>query len=82
MSYFDNLIIGKLLKNRINHEILTIHIHKAVCEIIRTKTNFVGNQINWPTLKNLKSFNHLEKEVALDLLAKTFISHASEKVFL
>lgn len=81
MSYFDDLIIGKLLKNRINHEILTVHDHKAVCEVIRTKANFVGNQINWPTLKNFKSFNHLEKEGALDLLAKTIISHASEKVF-
>lgn len=81
MSYFDNLIISELLKDGTHHEILTAHDHKAACELIRTKTNFVGSQINWQKLKNFENFNHLKKEDALDLLAKKITDHPSKKVF-
>lgn len=82
MSYFDNLIIGELLKSGIHHEILTAHDHEAACEVIHTKTNFVGNQINWQNLHNFENFNHLKKQGALDLLEKTITSHACKNVFL
>lgn len=81
MSYFDNLIICELLKSGIHHEILTAHDHEAACEVIRTRTNFVGNQINWQKLTNFENFNHLKKESALDLLAKKITNNSSKKVF-
>lgn len=81
MSYFDNLITGERLKSGIHHEILTAHDHEAACDVIRTKTNFVGNQINWQKLKNFENFNHLKKEDALDLLAKKLQTTPAKKFF-
>ncbi|MFC6337604.1 hypothetical protein GIR22_17865 [Pseudomonas sp. CCM 7891] len=80
MTYFDEDLTNTLKKIGVVYKQLSESDHKKLIHQIQQKVIFIGNQIDWSTLKNPCNLNSIEKTNALTQISEKLKTLATQNV--